>query len=165
MPDNRVDSILLEIEATTDKADGGIDKVTKALTSMKKITEGLDTEKLKQILDVMRGFSGVGDDLKNAGSGMRSIASSIKSLSGVDTAKLKGGTETCTAFGERSASSGSHRKRCDCIRRGTGSNERCRISGKSVGTRGKQPRNCRTKCSSRTDKLKRKSQSGKHKSG
>ena len=31
MPDNRVDSILLEIEATTDKADGGIDKVTKAL--------------------------------------------------------------------------------------------------------------------------------------
>lgn len=89
MPDNRVDSILLEIEATTDKADGGIDKVTKALTSMKKITEGLDTEKLKQILDVMRGFSGVGDDLKNAGSGMRSIASSIKSLSGVDTAKLK----------------------------------------------------------------------------
>lgn len=89
MPDNRVDSILLEIDATTDKADGGIDKVTKALTSMKKITEGLDTEKLKQILDVMRGFSGVGDDLKNAGSGMRSIASSIKSLSGVDTAKLK----------------------------------------------------------------------------
>ena len=86
MPDNRVDSILLEIEATTDKADGGIDKVTKALTSMKKITEGLDTEKLKQILDVMRGFSGVGDDLKNAGSGMRNIASSIKSLSGVDTA-------------------------------------------------------------------------------
>ena len=81
MPDNRVDSILLEIEATTDKADGGIDKVTKALTSMKKITEGLDTEKLKQILDVMRGFSGVGDDLKNAGSGMRNIASSIKSLS------------------------------------------------------------------------------------
>ena len=74
MPDNRVDSILLEIEATTDKADGGIDKVTKALTSMKKITEGLDTEKLKQILDVMRGFSGVGDDLKNAGSGMRNIA-------------------------------------------------------------------------------------------
>ena len=56
---------------------------------MKKITEGLDTEKLKQILDVMRGFSGVGDDLKNAGSGMRNIASSIKSLSGVDTAKLK----------------------------------------------------------------------------
>lgn len=89
MPDNRVDSILLEIDATTDKADGGIDKVTKALTSMKKITEGLDTEKLKQILDVMRGLSGVGDDLKNAGSGMRSIASSIKSLSGVDTAKLK----------------------------------------------------------------------------
>lgn len=36
MPDNRVDNILLEIEATTDKADGGIDKVTKALTSMKK---------------------------------------------------------------------------------------------------------------------------------
>ena len=81
MPDNRVDSILLEIEATTDKADGGIDKVTKALTSMKKITEGLDTEKLKQILDVMRGFSGVGDDLKNAGSGMRNIASSIAYLS------------------------------------------------------------------------------------
>ena len=89
MPDNRVDSILLEIEATTDKADGGIDKVTKALTSMKKITEGLDTEKLKQVLDAMRGFSGVGDELKNAGSGMRSIASSIKSLAGVDTAKLK----------------------------------------------------------------------------
>lgn len=89
MPDNKVDSILLEIEATTEKADGGIDKITKALTSMKKITEGLDTEKFKQIVDVMRGFSGIGDDLKNAGSGMRGIASSIKSLSGIDTAKLK----------------------------------------------------------------------------
>ena len=193
MPDNRVDSILLEIEATTDKADGGIDKVTKALTSMKKITEGLDTEKLKQILDVMRGFSGVGDDLKNAGSGMRSIASSIKSLSGVDTAKLKEVAatvkEVSAALGnlgsnnrvsiridsegaqrrvqplENGQQAATARKRCDCIRRGTGSNERCRISGKSVGTRGKQPRNCRTKCSSRTDKLKRKSQSGKHKSG
>ena len=31
---------------------------------MKKITEGLDTEKLKQNSDVMRGFSGVGDDLE-----------------------------------------------------------------------------------------------------
>ena len=89
MSDNRIDSILLEIGATTDKADGGIDKVTKALTSMKKITEGLDAEKLKQILDVIRGFSGVGDNLKNAGSGMRNIATSIKSLAEVDTAKLK----------------------------------------------------------------------------
>lgn len=88
MPDNKVDSILLEIGATTDKADGGIDKVTKALTSMKKITEGIDTEKLKQIVGAMKGFSGMGEELKNAGAGMRGIASSIKSLSGVDTAKL-----------------------------------------------------------------------------
>lgn len=88
MPDNKVDSILLEIGATTDKADGGIDKVTKALTSMKKITEGIDTEKLKQMVGAMKGFSGMGEELKNAGAGMRGIASSIKSLSGVDTAKL-----------------------------------------------------------------------------
>ena len=103
MPDNRVDSILLEIGATTDKADGGIDKVTKALTSMKKITEGIDIEKFKRVVDAMNGFSGMGDDLKNAGSGMRSIASSIKSLSDIDTAKLR---EIATTVKEVSAALG-----------------------------------------------------------
>lgn len=110
MPDNRVDSILLEIEATTDKADGGIDKVTKALTSMKKITEGIDTEKLKQIVDAMKGFSGMGDELKNAGSGMRSIASSIKSLSGIDTAKLREVADTVKEVSSALGNLGSNNK-------------------------------------------------------
>lgn len=110
MPDNRVDSILLEIGATTDKADGGIDKVTKALTSMKKITEGIDTEKLKQIVDAMKGFSGMGDELKNAGSGMRSIASSIKSLSGIDTAKLREVADTVKEVSSALGNLGSNNK-------------------------------------------------------
>lgn len=110
MPDNRVDSILLEIEATTDKADGGIDKVTKDLTSMKKITEGIDTEKLKQIVDAMKGFSGMGDELKNAGSGMRSIASSIKSLSGIDTAKLREVADTVKEVSSALGNLGSNNK-------------------------------------------------------
>ena len=110
MPDNRVDSILLEIGATTDKADGGIDKVTKALTSMKKITEGIDTEKLKQIVDAMKGFSGMGDELKNAGSGMRSMASSIKSLSGIDTAKLREVADTVKEVSSALGNLGSNNK-------------------------------------------------------
>lgn len=110
MPDNRVDSILLEIGATTDKADGGIDKVTKALTSIKKITEGIDTEKLKQIVDAMKGFSGMGDELKNAGSGMRSIASSIKSLSGIDTAKLREVADTVKEVSSALGNLGSNNK-------------------------------------------------------
>lgn len=129
-----------------------------------------------------------------AGSGMRSIASSIKSLSGVDTAKLKEVAatvkEVSTALGNlgsnnrvsiRIDSEGAQR-RVQPLENGqqaaaatesvaTASEEaQAAMNGaasaaKSVGTRGKQPRNCRTKCSSRTDKLKRKSQSGKHKSG
>lgn len=89
MADNKLDSILLEIGATTDKADGGIDKVTKALSSMKKITEEIDKDKFEQILRSMQKFSNLGNDLKNAGNGMRGIASSIKSMTGVDTSKLK----------------------------------------------------------------------------
>lgn len=110
MSDNKVDSILLEIGTTTDKADGGIGKVTKALTSMKKITEGIDTEKFKQIVDAMKGFSGMGDELKNAGSGMRSIASSIKSLSGIDTAKLREVADTVKEVSSALGNLGSNNK-------------------------------------------------------
>lgn len=89
MADNTVDSILLEINATTDKADGGIGKTIRNLKSLKEVTEGIDTEKLLAIRDVFNGFKTAGESLKQAGDGMRGIASAVKSLSGVDSGKLK----------------------------------------------------------------------------
>ena len=89
MADNTVDSILLEIDATTDKADGGFAKTIKNLKSLKEVTEGIDTEKLLAIRDVFNGFKTAGESLKQAGDGMRSIASVAKSLSGIDSGKLK----------------------------------------------------------------------------
>lgn len=89
MADNTVDSILLEINATTDKADGGIGKTIKNLKSLKEVTEGIDTDKLLTIRDVFNDFKTAGESLKQAGDGMRSIASAVKSLSGIDSNKLK----------------------------------------------------------------------------
>lgn len=89
MADNTVDSILLEINATTDKADGGIGKTIRNLKSLKEVTEGIDTEKLLAIRDVFNGFKTAGESLKQAGDGMRGIASAVKSMSGVDSGKLK----------------------------------------------------------------------------
>ena len=89
MADNTVDSILLEINATADKADSGISKTIKNLKSLKEVTEGIDTEKLLTIRDVFNGFKTAGESLKQAGDGMRGVASAVKSLSGVDSGKLR----------------------------------------------------------------------------
>lgn len=103
MADTNIDGIILEIEATTDKADGGIDKTIKSLESMKKITEAIDPKKLESLKDCLQSFSSVGEQLKSAGAGMRGIASSIKSLSGIDSTKLK---EVADAVGKIGAALG-----------------------------------------------------------
>ena len=110
MADNKVDGILLEIEATTDKADGGIDKMIKCLSSMKKITEGMDKEKLEQIRKTMKDFSELGDSLKNTGTGMRSIASSIRSMNGISTSKLNKIATTMKEVGNALSNIGSNNK-------------------------------------------------------
>lgn len=110
MADNKVDNIILEIEATTDKADGGIDKIIRSLSSMQKTTEGIDTDKLTAIGDSLKGFAGAGEQLKNAGAGMRGIASSIKSMAGIDTVKLKDVAETIGKIGASLGNLGSNNK-------------------------------------------------------
>jgi len=89
MSESKIDGIILEIETTTDKSDGGLDKTIKFLENMKKITGDIDANKLKTICDSVKGFAGVGDKLKSAGDGMRGIANSVKALSNIDTSKIK----------------------------------------------------------------------------
>lgn len=110
MADNKVDGILLEIEATTDKADGGIGKVIKNLKSLKGITEEMDVKKLGTIRDVFDSFSSAGEGLKQAGSGMKSIVSSVKSLSSVNSAKLKGIADSIAKIGAGLGNLGSNNK-------------------------------------------------------
>lgn len=110
MADNKVDSILLEIEATTDKADGGIDKVTKSLTSMLKATEGIDKDKLSTITNCLKEFASVGEQLKSAGAGMRGIVSSIKSMTDIDSSKLRDVADTVEKIGNSLGNLGSNNK-------------------------------------------------------
>ena len=51
MAENKVDGIILEIEATTDKADKGLDKTIENLERMKKALSGMDTKQLKKSLE------------------------------------------------------------------------------------------------------------------
>lgn len=110
MADNNVDSIILEIEATTDKADGGIDKVTKSLTSMLKATEKIDKDKLSSITKSLKEFASVGEQLKSAGSGIQGIVSSIKSMADIDSSKLKDVADTVTKIGNSLGNLGSNNK-------------------------------------------------------
>ncbi len=99
MADNKVDSILLEIGATTDKADGGIGKTIKNLKTLKEVTEGIDTKKLESIRDAFKSFSVAGEELKKAGDGMRNVAAAVRSLSNIDSTKLKEISESVNKIG------------------------------------------------------------------
>lgn len=48
---DKVDSITLEIEATTQKADKGIDKTIESLKAMKTALNGINTKKLRQEME------------------------------------------------------------------------------------------------------------------
>ena len=47
----KVDAITLEIEATTEKADKGIDKTIESLRALKTALNGINTKKLKQEME------------------------------------------------------------------------------------------------------------------
>lgn len=52
----RVDAITLEIEATTEKADKGIDKTIESLKALKTALNGINTKKLKQEMESFEDF-------------------------------------------------------------------------------------------------------------
>lgn len=56
MPDNVVDNITLEIDATTDKAEKGIDKTIESLTNMNKALNGINTKKFRQEMESFAEF-------------------------------------------------------------------------------------------------------------
>lgn len=89
MADNTVDSILIDIQAPAEEAKGGLDKIKKSLAALKSATEGLDTEKLRQIAESMTQISTTGEGAKSASEGIKAIAKSFKSLNGIDTDRLK----------------------------------------------------------------------------
>ena len=53
---DKVDSITLEIEATTQKADKGIDKTIESLKAMKTALNGINTKKLRQEMESFEDF-------------------------------------------------------------------------------------------------------------
>ncbi len=110
MADNKVDSILLEIGATTDKADNGIEKTINNLKTLKEVTEGIDAKKLESIRDAFKNFSAVGEELKRAGDGMKSVASAVRSLSNIDSTKLREISEDISKIGASLGNLGSNNK-------------------------------------------------------
>ena len=52
----KVDAITLEIEATTEKADKGIDKTIESLRALKTALNGINTKKLKQEMESFEDF-------------------------------------------------------------------------------------------------------------
>lgn len=52
----KVDAITLEIEATTEKADKGIDKTIESLRTLKTALNGINTKKLKQEMESFEDF-------------------------------------------------------------------------------------------------------------
>ena len=52
----KVDAITLEIEATTQKADKGIDKTIESLKAMKTALNGINTKKLRQEMESFEDF-------------------------------------------------------------------------------------------------------------
>ena len=89
MADNKIDGIILEIEATTEKSDGGLEKTIKYLQNMKEATKDLDVEKLNALKNCLQQLSSAGEKLKIAGNGLKGIASSVDSLTKIDTGKLR----------------------------------------------------------------------------
>lgn len=110
MAENKIDSILLEIGATTDKADSGIGKTINNLKALKEVTEGIDTKKLESIRDAFKSFSVAGEELKKAGDGMRNVAAAVRSLSNIDSTKLKDISESISKIGAGLGSLGSNNK-------------------------------------------------------
>lgn len=72
MAENKVDEITIEIEATTDKADKGIDKTIEALKSMQVALNGINTKNLKQGMESFEDFQkklqGLGKNVNTSGS-------------------------------------------------------------------------------------------------
>lgn len=56
MPDTNIDGIILEVEATTDKADKGLNEVIKGLQEMRAALDRIDTKKLKKSLEPVEEF-------------------------------------------------------------------------------------------------------------
>lgn len=56
MPDNVVDNITLEIDATTDKAEKGIDRTVESLINMKKTLDTINTKKFRQEMESFAEF-------------------------------------------------------------------------------------------------------------
>lgn len=110
MADTKLDSILLEIDASTSKSDKGFDKTIKNLENMQKATESIDVNKLKAIAGMLKGFSQSGESLKQASEGMKGIVSSIKSLANIDTAKLNSIADAISRIGGSLGNLGSNNK-------------------------------------------------------
>lgn len=110
MADNKVDGIILEIEATTEKSDGGLEKTIKYLQNMKDATKDLDVEKLNTLKNCLQQFSTIGEKLKIAGDGMKGIATSLNSLTKIDSEKLREISSAVEKIGNALGNLGSNNK-------------------------------------------------------
>ena len=113
MADNKVDDILIEIQAPANDAKEGLETVKKSLQGIKNATKNIDIEKLKEVKDVLTGLKVSGDAAQNmeaTGKGIKAVASSVKSLSSVDSAKLKEVVDAVSQIGQGLGNLGSNNK-------------------------------------------------------
>ena len=75
--DTRVDSLIIDIEASTNKADAGLQELASALDVVKKALDGFKTEKLVEIRNALNNFK----IDKSASENIRAFGTSLSSLS------------------------------------------------------------------------------------
>ena len=113
MADKTVDEILIEIEAPAQHAKDGLEAVKRSLTSIKNASNGIDVKGLEKIKNFLNGLKLSGDtgaSMESTGKGIRSIATSIKTLSTIDSSKLKEVTDSVSMVGQSLGNLGTNNK-------------------------------------------------------
>ena len=113
MADKTVDEILIEIEAPAQHAKDGLEAVKKSLTSIKNASKSIDVKGLEKIKNFLNGLKLSGDtgaSMESTGKGIRSIATSIKTLSTIDSSKLKEITDSVSMVGQSLGNLGTNNK-------------------------------------------------------
>jgi len=110
MADKDTNGLIIEIESTAEKASSGFNKTVKFLNKVKEATESIDVQKLESFSKCLKDLSTAGNQMSNASKGLRGITTSIKSLSNVDSSKLKEITDAVEKIGSALGNLGSNNK-------------------------------------------------------
>lgn len=80
MADNSIDNLTIEIDASANKAKAGLNQVKSQLNSMKDSTKNINIGNLEKVASAVASIGEAGEGAKNAGVGLKKLASSMESL-------------------------------------------------------------------------------------